>query len=74
MSVNLLIDPKGKHIILNKSLRLMAWVVPGKCSLQKAHQPKLTAYSQSLGDQERWLIKNLWSDVIRDKLIPLVVI
>ena len=57
-SQKLLVDPKGQvhPLVLNKSLKLMAWKISGKTWLRKEFQTQLTILPQIPEDQALQLI------------------
>ena len=59
-SQKLLVDPKGQvhPLVLNKTLKLMAWKISGKTWLRKEFQTRLPILSQISEDQSLQLITN----------------
>ena len=77
-SQELLVDPKGQvhPLVLNKTLKLMAWKISGKTWLRKEFQTWLPILSQIPEDQALQLItcrpgKNWLASVMKDRLIKL---
>ena len=77
-SQELLVDPKGQvhPLVLNKTLKLMAWKISEKTWLRKEFQTWLPILSQIPEDQALQLItcrpgKNWLASVVKDRLIKL---
>ena len=77
-SQELLVDPKGQvhPLVLNKTLKLMAWKISGKTWLRKEFQTRLPILSQIPEDQALQLItnrpgKNGLAGVVKNRLIQL---
>ena len=77
-SQELLVDPEGQvhPLVLNKTLKLMAWKISGKTWLRKEFQTRLPILSQIPEDQALQLItnqpgKNGLAGVVKDRLIQL---
>ena len=73
-----LLDPKGQvhPLVLNKTLKLMAWKISGKTWLRKEFQTWLPILSQISEDQAlqlitNWPAKNGLAGVVKDRLIQL---
>ena len=76
--MDLLTDPAGNRhpLVLNKSLRLVAWTVSGKAWRQREYKKKLPPLLSVPGDQDRFQITNRPGEsglagVVRNKWIPL---
>ena len=75
-SQEFLVDPKGQihPLVLNKTLKLMAWKISGKTWLRKEFQTRLPILSQIPEDQALQLItnrpgKNGLAGVVKNRLI-----